>query len=290
MRNDHAVTARFDKRIVDRIHATGVLDFLDVPVAVVIEVVDVHGTAVRPAARRICSMVHEIPVPQVLENRLVVRLGIVHLVVDDTFLRPRSVNRRSHGIIRRRGISRSVAEVIIPAEIVHPRRFKEVLDLDVFGRARKLDHVFLEFHAAASVPRAPVHPDIVAIVKNRGIDVQFHVVRRVVGDERLPNCVLPRSRRMVRHGNANRKAFAPVFLDCPVMNGHVPVKFAIPVFAVARKSARICPFERLDAQNRTVIVVVFHVVGHEHVPIVHDEGLIVIALRSLLVVPCKNEK
>ena len=235
-------------------------------------------------------MVHEIPVSEILENRLMIRLGIVHFIVDDAFLRPRSVQARSHGIIRRRGVTRSIAEVIIASEIVHPRGFEKVLDLDIFGRACKLNHIFLELHAAARIPRAPIHPDIVAIVENGGVNVQFHVIRRIVGDKRLPNCVFPWSGRMVRNGNANRKAFAPIFLDGSVMDRHIPVKFAISVFTVARKSARIRPFERLDAQNRPVIVIMFHIVGHEHVPVVHDESFIVIALRPLLVMPRKNKK
>ena len=290
MRNDHAVTARCDKRIVDRVHAIRMLDFLNVPIAVVVEIVDVHGAAIRPAPRRICAMIHEIPMSEILENRLMVRLGIFHFVVDNAFLCPRSVQARRHGIIRRRGIPRRIAEVVISAEIMHPWRFEKIFNLDVFGRTRQFNHIFFEFHTAASIPRAPIHPNIVAIVKNRRVNVEFHVVRSVVGDKRLPNRILPRSRWMVCHGNANRKAFAPIFLDSPMMHRHVPVKFAISVFTMPRKSTRICPFERFHAQNRTVIVVMFHVIGHEHMPVVHDESLVVIALRPLFVVTCKNEK
>ena len=182
MRDRQAVTALFEKRIVHRIHATRALDFLDVSIAVVIEIVDVHGTAVRPAARRIRTVIHEIPVPEILENRLMVRLGIFHFVVDNAFLRPWSVQARRHGIIRRRGVTRSITEVIIATEIVHPRSFEKVLDFDIFRRACKLDHIILELHAAARTPRAPIHPDIVAIVENCGINVQFHVVRCIIGN------------------------------------------------------------------------------------------------------------
>ena len=185
--------------------------------------------------------------PEILENRLMIRLGIVHLIVDDAFLCPRSIQARRHGIIRRRRVTRSVTEVVIAAEIMHPRSFKKILDLDIFGRARKFNHVFFELHAAASIPRAPIHPNIVAIVKNRRVNVQFHVVRSIVRDKRLPDGVFPRPGRMISHGNANCKTLTPILLDCPVMNGHVPVKLAIPVFAVARKSACVRPLERLDA-------------------------------------------
>ena len=95
---------------------------------------------------------------------------------------------------------------------------------------------------------------------------------------------------MVRHGNANGKAFAPVFTNCPMMNRHIPVELTVSVLAVPRKSARIRPLERLDAQNRPIIVVMFHIVGHEHMPVIHDERFIVIALRPLFVVPRENEK
>ena len=95
---------------------------------------------------------------------------------------------------------------------------------------------------------------------------------------------------MVRDGNANRKSFTSIFLDGPVMDGHIPVKLAISVFAVPRKSTRIRPFERFDTQNSAVIMIMFHIIGHEHVPGVHDEGFIVIALRPLLVVARKNKE
>ena len=268
----------------------GALDFLDIRIFVIIQVVDIHGTAVSPAARRVRAMIHKIPVPEILENRLVVRLGIVKFVVQHTLLRPRPVNTRRHRVVRGRRVTRSITEVVVPAVLVHPRRLKEILDLDVFGSARELNHVLLEFHAASRIPRAPIHPDIIAVIKNCGVDIEFHVVRGVVGNEGLPDGVDPRARRMVGHGDADGEAFAPVFLDGSVMHRHVPVELAVTVFAMPRERARVRPLEGFHAQHRTVVVIVFHVVGHHHVPVVHHERLVVIALWALLVVPRKNEQ
>ena len=291
MRDDHAVATVFHECVVHLVHARrGALDFLDVRVLVVIEVVDVHGTAVGPAARRVRAVVHKIPVPEILENGLVVRLGIVELVVQHALLRPGAVNARSHRVVRSGRIARRIAEVVVAAILVHPRGLEKVLDLDVFGGAVELDHVLLELHAAARVPRAPIHPDVVAVVENRGVDIEFHIVRGVVGNEGLPDGVDPRARGMVGHGDADGKTFAPVFLDGAVVHGHVPVELAVTVFAVAGEGARVRPLEGLHAQNRTVVVVVLHVVGHEHVPVVHHEHLVAIALRTLLVVARENEQ
>ena len=228
--------------------------------------------------------------PEVLENRLVIRFGIVEFVVDDTLLHPGAIQARCHRVVRRRGITRGVTEVVIAAVLVHPRGLEKVLDLDVFGSAREFEHVLLEFHATARIPRAPIHPDVIAVIENRGVDVQFHIVRRIVCNERMPDSVFPRARRMIRHGDTDGKAFAPVFLDGSVMYRHIPIELTVTVFAMPRKRTRIRPLESLDAQHRAVIVIVFHVVGHQHVPIVHHERLVVIALRTLLVVPCKNEQ
>ena len=235
-------------------------------------------------------MIHKIPVSEILENRLVVRLGIVEFVVDDALLRPGAIQARRHRVVRRGGVTRSITEIVIAAVLVHPRGLEKVLNLDIFGSAREFEHVLLEFHATTRTPRTPIHPDIIAIVENRGVDIQFHVVLRFVSHQRMPERVRPRSRRMVRHRDANRKALAPIFLDRRMMHCHVPVELTVTIFAMPRKRARVRPLESLDAQHSTVIVIVFHVVGHHHVPIVHHERLVVIALWTLLVVAGEDKE
>ena len=37
-------------------------------------------------------------------------------------------------------------------------------------------------------------------------------------------------------------------------------------------------------------MVIFHIISHEYVPVIHDECLVIISLRALFVVACKNEE
>ena len=289
MRNGQAVRAVFHERVIYFVYTRGsALDFLDIRILVIVQVIDIHGTPVSPATRSVRAMIHKVPVPEILENRLVVRLGVVEPVVQHALLRPRAIQARGHGVVCRRRVARGVTEVVVAAVFVHPGSFEKVPYLDVLGRTRELNHVFLEFHATARVPRAPIHPDIVPIVENCGVDIQRDIVRGIVGHERLANGIFPRARGVIRHRDANRKTF--VLFDGRMMHSHVPIELAVTVFAMARKGVAACPLEGPPRKYRTVVMVVFHVVGHQHVPVVHQEELVVIPLSALLVVARKNEQ
>ena len=242
MRNGQAVRAVFHECIIYFVYTRGgTLDFLDIRILVVVQVVNIHGAAVGPATWRVCAVIHEIPVPEILENRLVVRLGVVELVVQHALLRPRAIQARGHRVIRGRRVARGVTEVVVAAVFVHPGRFEKVPDLDVFGRTREFNHVFLELYATARVPRAPIHPDVVPIVENCGVDIQRDIIRGVVGHERLADSIFPRARGVIGHRDANRKTF--VLLDGLMMHRHVPVELAITVFAMAREGVAARPLE-----------------------------------------------
>ena len=233
-------------------------------------------------------MIHKVPVAEILKNRLVIRLGIVEFVVQHALLRPRAIQACGHRVVRGGRVTRSITEVVVAAVLVHPGSLEKVLNLDVFGRTREFNHIFLEFHATARIPRAPIHPDIVPVVENCGVDIQRDVVRGVVGHERLANSILPRARGVIGHRDANRKAF--VLFDGRMMHRHVPVEFAITVFAMAREGVAARPLEGPPRKYRAVVMVVFHVVGHQHMPVVHQEELVVVPLSALLIVARKNKQ
>ena len=289
VRNSQAVRTVFHERVIYFVYTRGgTLDFLDIRILVIIQVIDIHGAAVGPATWRVCAVIHKIPVPEILENRLVVRLGVVELVVQHTLLRPRAIQALCHRIVCRRRVARGVTEVVVATVFVHPGSFEKVPYLDVFGRTRELNHVFLELHATTRIPRAPIHPDIVPVVENRGVDIQRDIVRGVVGHERLANSIFPRARGVIGHRDTNRKTF--VLFDGRMMHRHVPVELTVTVFAMAREGVAARPLEGPPRKYRTVVMVVFHVVGHQHVPVVHQEELVVVPLGALLVVARKNEQ
>ena len=289
VRNSQAVRAVFHESVIYFVYTRGgALDFLDIRILVVVQVVDIHGAAVGPATRSVRTMIHKVPVAEILKNRLVVRLGIVELVVQHALLRPRAIQACGHRVVRGGRVARSITEVVVAAVLVHPGSLEKVPDLNVFGRTREFNHVFLEFHATARIPRAPIHPDVVPVVENRGVDIQRDIVLGIVGHERLANGILPRARGVIGHRDANREAL--ILLDCCVMYRHVPVELAVTVFAMPRKGVAARPLEGAPRKYRTVVMVVFHVVGHQHVPVIHQEELVVIPLSALLVVARKNEQ
>ena len=289
VRNGQAVRAVFHERVIYFVYTRGsALDFLDIRILVIVQVIDIHGTPVSPATRSVRAMIHKVPVPEILENRLVVRLGVVEPVVQHALLRPRAIQARGHRVVRGGRVARSITEVVVAAVLVHPGSFEKVPYLNVFGRTREFNHVFLEFHATARIPRAPIHPDIVPVVENCGVDIQRDIVLGIIGHERLANGILPRARGVIGHRDANRETF--VAHDSRMMHSHVPVELAVTVFAVARKGVAACPLEGPPRKHCAVVMVVFHVVGHQHVPVVHQEELVVVPLSALLVVARKNEQ